>query len=384
VRDAEIRRLRAALADVPKPRYSLEELLAKCDFSAPASEEDKQWDAAESVGCSGQDKHDKLFNDWRAAEDAASRLGAKWKKAEAALAESIEQGHLKSNEIGELQSEIVSLRAVLVEAEQTALERAERAEAALAIALSKTNFYAAENDQLTDRALRAEQALQDMKIKLTQSEQAVSARGKSFVALLDERNRAEAELATVRAALAEAVEQGHLKLNKIGELQGDIVSLSAALAKAEREKLDSANSVTLLRIDLDESEREGIDEITQLRAALAEAERERDEARRERDDERDNARYDAEVSEAVHQKLRDLRVEDDERLNRFIARADAERDRAERAEAALAEAEQAIQRLTVRVNELRTEAADSRERFAEAELERDFHLNKGRLYRCCW
>jgi hypothetical protein len=73
--------------------------------------------------------------------------------------------------------------------------------AALAMALYKTNFYAAENDQLTDRALRPEQALQDMKIKLTQSEQTVSARGKSFVALLDERNRAKAALAEAELAI---------------------------------------------------------------------------------------------------------------------------------------------------------------------------------------
>jgi len=34
----------------PRPRYSLAELLAKCDPSAPASDEDKQWDAAEPIG----------------------------------------------------------------------------------------------------------------------------------------------------------------------------------------------------------------------------------------------------------------------------------------------------------------------------------------------
>jgi antitoxin ChpS len=34
----------------PRPRYSLAELLAKCDPSAPASEEDRLWDAAEPIG----------------------------------------------------------------------------------------------------------------------------------------------------------------------------------------------------------------------------------------------------------------------------------------------------------------------------------------------
>ena len=34
----------------PKRRYSLAELLAQCDLSAPPTEEDRQWDAAEPVG----------------------------------------------------------------------------------------------------------------------------------------------------------------------------------------------------------------------------------------------------------------------------------------------------------------------------------------------
>jgi chromosome segregation ATPase len=46
-----------------------------------------------------RDPNDKLFNDWRSAEDAAARLGAKWKRAEADLAaardclQSIADGH---------------------------------------------------------------------------------------------------------------------------------------------------------------------------------------------------------------------------------------------------------------------------------------------------
>jgi antitoxin ChpS len=41
---------RLVVEPLPKPRYSLADLLAKCDVSAPATEEDKQWDAAEPVG----------------------------------------------------------------------------------------------------------------------------------------------------------------------------------------------------------------------------------------------------------------------------------------------------------------------------------------------
>jgi hypothetical protein len=70
-------------------------------------------------------------------DDAIADMGASAERAEAALAEadlryaateiaslraalakSVEQGHLKSNEIGELQSEIVSLSAALAEAER--------------------------------------------------------------------------------------------------------------------------------------------------------------------------------------------------------------------------------------------------------------------------
>ena len=34
----------------PKPHYSLAELIAQCDLSAPASDEDRQWNAAKPVG----------------------------------------------------------------------------------------------------------------------------------------------------------------------------------------------------------------------------------------------------------------------------------------------------------------------------------------------
>jgi antitoxin ChpS len=41
---------RLVLEPRPKPRYTLADLLAQCDPSAPPSEEDRQWEAAEPIG----------------------------------------------------------------------------------------------------------------------------------------------------------------------------------------------------------------------------------------------------------------------------------------------------------------------------------------------
>ncbi len=78
---------------------------------------------AERVGCvvcGGQDKHDKLFNNWRAAEDAASRLGKKWKAAVDEIAESErwkddarKELHDRAVRLAENATEIVRLRKLL-------------------------------------------------------------------------------------------------------------------------------------------------------------------------------------------------------------------------------------------------------------------------------
>jgi antitoxin ChpS len=45
-----IERDRIVMQPQPRPKYTVAELMAKCDLSAPWSEEEKAWDATEPAG----------------------------------------------------------------------------------------------------------------------------------------------------------------------------------------------------------------------------------------------------------------------------------------------------------------------------------------------
>jgi antitoxin ChpS len=46
----EVERGKVTLTPISKPRYSLDELLAKCDFKKRASREERAWQSAKPVG----------------------------------------------------------------------------------------------------------------------------------------------------------------------------------------------------------------------------------------------------------------------------------------------------------------------------------------------
>ena len=81
---AELTRLRADLAEA-QGSAKLNGLMCDLGFANLDTWRDETiW--LRAALAEAERAHDKLFNSWRAAEDAASRLGAKWKRAEADLA----------------------------------------------------------------------------------------------------------------------------------------------------------------------------------------------------------------------------------------------------------------------------------------------------------
>lgn len=152
-----------------------------------------------------------------------------------------------------------------------------------------------------------------------------------------EGDRLDAEIARPRREKAETPTR---REEVMSDWQDTRLALEEARAELDRERNENRSNLEL------------VVEIERLRAALAEAKRETD------------------ASESVLQKLRDLRIEDNERLHRFIARY-------ERAEADLEAAREVIKgllsewdRLT-RYGSPMAKAANERITAARAFLERN-------------